>query len=595
MKTLNVSNGIKIFILLLLPLICFPADNTPLSPASSPGQDLNQDALIAVRDFLRKDLEADNIVGAEILIIKNRKALLHDAYGWKDREDSLTMVKNTVFNIRSMSKTFTAAGIQILINQGKLKLDDKAATYLRGFRGGKSQTITIEHLLTHRSGLPISIITDFKDFNKYNSLIDMANAIGETGPETEPGTRFQYSDAGVEVLGSIIEIVCGMPLYEFLNEVLFSPLQMTDTYPVTGLNRKGYNRIASLYGGTSGNWKKFWTPRDAPIYPFTCGSQSFYCTPMDYARFLNMIMAGGIPDNQEILTREAVKRILTPTDEFILPGTEMTYRTGFPDYKVFHGQMSMLFINQKNRLDDQPLIFGYGGSDGTFGWVCPETELIVLYFSQSRNFLNPFPFREFEKMLYRNFINPGWKENQYVIPEKYKRYLGYYSPDGAARNDAKFKILVENENLALEIPGKGIFELNNPDDEGLWIFKITDLLAVSFVKNKTGNITGLLLHQSTPFPKINEENPAEEIKSEYSDYLGTYKMLPLNKEIHLIRKNNQLAIRFSDTHTAELTPPDSKGRWFFKNSNNCIYFGSDKGGRILSFYLVERLRLSRID
>ncbi len=99
-----------------------------------------------------------------------------EAFGWNDKEDSTLMKVNSIFNIHSMTKTFTGAGIQILIENEKLRLYDKASDYLPGFRNPKSKEITIEQLLTHRSGLPLSVI---QDFNEFNSLIELANAIGE--------------------------------------------------------------------------------------------------------------------------------------------------------------------------------------------------------------------------------------------------------------------------------------------------------------------------------------------------------------------------------------------------------------------------------
>src|SRR3954453_17288499 len=90
--------------------------------------------------------KAGTIVGGELLIIKNRKTILHEVYGDRDREDKRPMERNTIFNIRSMTKPLTGVAIQMLVDEGKIKLTDPVVKYLPGFDNDKSRTITIEQL-----------------------------------------------------------------------------------------------------------------------------------------------------------------------------------------------------------------------------------------------------------------------------------------------------------------------------------------------------------------------------------------------------------------------------------------------------------------
>src|SRR5205823_12149417 len=145
---------------------------------------------------------AATIVGGELLVIKNRKTVLHEVYGNRDREDKRPMERNTIFNIRSMTKPLTGAAVQILIDEGKVGLDDPVAKYLPGFDNDKSRAITIKQLLEHRSGLPLTIITARID--QFKDLQAQAQAVGEKGPQFKPNEKFWYSDAGSDTAAAVV-------------------------------------------------------------------------------------------------------------------------------------------------------------------------------------------------------------------------------------------------------------------------------------------------------------------------------------------------------------------------------------------------------
>ena len=104
---------------------------------------LSTTALGQLAQIVEAFVTQNSILGGELLIIKNRKTVLHRVFGWQDRELNSPMTKNSIFNIRSMTKPVTGAAIQILIDQGKLKTEDPVAKYLPGFANEKSKLITI--------------------------------------------------------------------------------------------------------------------------------------------------------------------------------------------------------------------------------------------------------------------------------------------------------------------------------------------------------------------------------------------------------------------------------------------------------------------
>jgi len=440
-------------------------------------------ALEELSATIHQYFEDDYIVGAEFLVTKSGHTIMHEAYGWMDREEQKPMEPNTIFNIRSMTKMLTGASAQILIDEGRLCLDDRVSQYLPGFNNGKSGDITIEQLLTHRSGLPLSTVTSLDEFD---DLYSFANSIGEQGPEFTPGSKFWYSDAGSEALGAVVEVVSGVTLDMFVKERLLYPLDMNDTFYVTEPHAP-LDRFASLYMGTPGLWEKWWMPGE-PFYPFAWGSQSLYSTPMDYARFLSMLMNDGIYDGRRILSEDAVDRILTPVSVMTKLGSDMPAPTGFPFTEVYYGQMSILNIS----LDGQLQVFGHSGSDGTWAWAFPEHDMMICYFTQSRGQVTGI---RLETDIDRLVVNPEYAPPAEII-EKYQPYLGTYISESPASMGEEFTVLIHNEHLGFDIPGLFIFELTDPlEERGRWYFQLDDRLYIQFLRDRAGNTVGLTFYE----------------------------------------------------------------------------------------------------
>ena len=474
---------------LILPTAIWGQTPSSFRPATPESVGFSSDALEELADTVRGYFEDGHMVGGELLVIKNRRTVLHEAFGWKDREDKKPMDLNTICNVRSMTKPFTGAAAQILIDEGKLSLDDPVAKYLPGFDNEKSKTITVEQLLTHRSGLPLSILTSL---DEYEDLYSLANAVGERGPEFTPGSKFWYSDAGSEALGAVVEQISGVLLDEFIAERLLEPLGMNDSfYLLPGKDRDSrWDRIASSYYGSTGSWTKFWKPNGTPLYPFVLGSQSLYSTPMDYARFLAMWMDEGLSlDGQRVLSREAVERMLTPVSVLSQMGSDARMPTFFDGLWTYYGQMSVLYVASETLQGGKPQGVGHSGSDGTIAWAWPELDLMVLYFTQSRGGVSALRLeREIDRLL----IHPGIEPE---IPEEYQPYLGVYLANFGPHHNEEFTVLVLNGRLVLDIPSVFFFELKDPDSRGRWRFVSDNNVSVSFDRDDTGTVTGMRLYE----------------------------------------------------------------------------------------------------
>ena len=481
---------ILIFILFLAAANLGARDNFP--PATAESQGLSPEALQKLKARVQDFLDAEEIVGAEFVVIKNRHTVLHEVFGWKDREDGAAIEKDTLFNLRSMTKTLTGAAAQILIDEGKLKLTDRAAQFLPGFMNPESETITIKQLLSHRSGLPLTILTTVEEMEKHDSLQSVANATGEKGPKFDPDEKFWYSDAGSEVLGAVIEVVTEKSLDDFVTERILTPLKMTRSRYIFGKDPVNDPSVASLYGGGKGNWKRFWSPSNPPFYKFPMGSQSVSGTAQDYARFLAMLMDGGKAGETRLLSEEAVARILTPVSRMSTLGSDTPMPTGFPGHKVYYGQMAVLHLDEKGADPKTPSVIGHTGSDGTYAWAWPKKDLIVLFFTQSRGSASGLSL---ETVIHNLLIDPDAAEEEAVLPEEFQPCLGDYSPQGASPEDKPFTVLFQNGNLAVDVPGRMVFELNGPDDQNRWTFKLSRDISVSFSRDDGGGVEGMKIAQ----------------------------------------------------------------------------------------------------
>jgi CubicO group peptidase (beta-lactamase class C family) len=374
------AHGAVLLVLVVLSWRAAPAsafDGCAFPAASPESQGISAEALEELAGVVRGYVEGKHVVGAELLVIKNRRTVLHEVFGLKDLPAEVPLAPNTIVNIRSMTKPIVGTAIQMLIDDGKLALDDPVAKILPSFDQDKSREITVEHLLTHRGGFPQGQPPE--PLTQYKSLRGLADYWGHRGPDQfEPGDGFCYSDPGVDILGAIVTEVSGMPLERFVAKRLFEPAGMADSFAMVDNQSPLQARISSNHFGSWGSWWRYWKPGDGPLAPFVKGSgTTWYSTPADYARFLALWLDGGVVGERRLLSEASVERALTPR-------SSMDHPTGFRGKRAFYGQLWMLYAQADSAAEARPVVFGHAGSDGTWAWAWPEHDLMVLYFTQSR-------------------------------------------------------------------------------------------------------------------------------------------------------------------------------------------------------------------
>ncbi|KQL43971.1 penicillin-binding protein [Brevibacillus choshinensis] len=165
-----------------------------------------------------------------ILVLEQGEAIFTGSYGFADLERSLPLTHDTVFELASVSKAFTAMGIMLLQEQGKIEYEDKVDSILPDF---PYRDITVRNLLSHTSGLPdyMDLFAQYWDRTKIATNADVLEQLGVHQPAVlfQPNEKFEYSNTGYVLLGSIIEKVSGMSFSEFLKMYIFTPLEMENT------------------------------------------------------------------------------------------------------------------------------------------------------------------------------------------------------------------------------------------------------------------------------------------------------------------------------------------------------------------------------
>jgi CubicO group peptidase (beta-lactamase class C family) len=368
---------------LLLATSHLSAQDVTLSTGDPDEVGLSSAILDAGVELYREAIAAGHLVGAVLLVAKDGKVVLHEALGWRNKGKDLPMEANTMFRMASNTKPPVATAISMLVADGKLEYDDPVRDHIPSFDNYRSGFIQIKHLLSHTSGfrIPTLFLQPYMQASAEHpdapTLQLEAARFGEVGAEVLPGSSYSYSNPGYNTLGALVEIASGQPLEEFLDNRLYTPLGMNDSYHhevAEKLDGKLDRMGAVYYSQEGGEWVPGWEPGDPPQVPFVRASGGMISTASDYAIFCQMYLNGGVYGGERIIREETV-RLMTTTA--FLAGGEAE-----PDRGVRVGYGFGWSV-------DPDGTFSHTGSDGTGAWVDPNHDLIVLVFTQTPRGRNP--------------------------------------------------------------------------------------------------------------------------------------------------------------------------------------------------------------
>lgn len=372
--------------------------------------------LAAIPPMLQGVVDAGDLSGFVTLIFRHGKIAQLNTVGWRDIAAKSPMTRDTLFRIASMTKPVTSVAALMLIEEGKLKLDDPIAEWLPEFATMRvlkkadgplddtypaPRAITVEDLFTHRSGLAYAFSSIGPIAKAYQDALGDPLNIG-TAPDAwlaklaelplvyAPGERLHYS-VSTDVLGFLVGRIEGKPFREVLIERLFRPLGMADTDFYVPPEKRG--RAATVYrqDQESGALNPIaFVQHDTP--PAFCGGGGgLISTADDYLKFARMMMNGGELDGRRYLKRETVALMctnrLTPAQRAI------PFLGAIPMWEGMGFGLGVSIIDAPEKLGPLGMgaigAFGWPGAFGTWWQADPANDLIILYLIQNSIPLEP--------------------------------------------------------------------------------------------------------------------------------------------------------------------------------------------------------------
>lgn len=400
-----------------LALVVFLA--LPVGTATTVGKPeevgLSSERLQRLTQMIQRRIAAGDLAGAVVAIARKGRVAYVNAQGVMDLDTKQPMTSSNMFRIASMTKPVVGVGIMMMVEEGKLRLNDPVSRYIPEFRnmkvavlqtapGGRGgaappatagaqpgppqfytvpaqREITIKDLLTHTSGLGSGPMSN-SDIEKIarkagETLAQYIPRLGGTALEFQPGSRWAYSPgAGFETLGRVIEIASGMPLDRFFRTRIFDPLGMKDiTFWPTDAQLP---RVATVYSRTPTGLTKQVMPNDTMSRNvYFRGSGGLYSTAEDYLPLGIMLAGGGQMSGKRLLSRKTVEMLSAAHVPDTLQGRPAGEGYGLSVRVVTNHAARGTMLSDGT--------FGWTGAQGTHFFVDPKEELTAVLMVQTSN------------------------------------------------------------------------------------------------------------------------------------------------------------------------------------------------------------------
>jgi CubicO group peptidase (beta-lactamase class C family) len=393
---------------LVLPLFAAP---TPVPNVKPEDVGLSSERLALIDRMIERRIAAGEIAGAVTIVARNGRIAHHSAKGVVDLESKQPMRTSTMFRIASMTKPVAGVAVMMLVEEGRLRLNDPVSRYIpefrdqkvavappgaRGARGGRgargaagtppqfttepaARQITIKDLLTHVSGLGSGPMSN-SDIEKVarkegETLAQYIPRLGGTSLEFQPGSRWTYSPgAGFETLGRIVEIASGLPLDQFFRQRIFDPLGMKDIafWPTDAQ----WTRVASVYQrGPNGLAKQTPANDTSSRGIYFRASGGLYSTAEDYIPLGIMLASMGEFSGKHLLGRKTVEMMTAAHVKDTLPGR--------PAGEGYGLSVRVVTDNVRRGTMLSNGTYGWSGAQGTHFFVDPQEKLVGVLMVQT--------------------------------------------------------------------------------------------------------------------------------------------------------------------------------------------------------------------
>jgi len=346
--------------------------------------------LALVHEMLAQHVADGRVAGLVAGVARHGKVVYLESMGWNQIEQGNSMLENSLFQIRSMSKPITAVAAMQLVEQGKMKLGDPVSKYIPSFAEmqvfldpvaadftqtrASEREMTIEDLLLNTAGLSHRFGVLYRQNevrSRGDTLEELVEKVAAVPLVGDPGEQWVYS-ISLTVLGRVIELVSGQEFDDYLDEHVYGPLEMTDT--AFYVPEEKAERLARAYRVSSADRSLSLLPQMAiPITEdpqLLEGAAGIVSSVPDYLRFLQALLNGGELDGERILQTGTVESMTQNQ----VPEALMPFGSNPNNPMLDRGWgygMAVVVDETKSAYGTNNGEFGWSGSLGTFSWADP--------------------------------------------------------------------------------------------------------------------------------------------------------------------------------------------------------------------------------
>ena len=379
---------------------------------------MSSERLERIDKVIKQYVENKWMPGAVAIIARKGTVVYYKGFGYRDIENNDPVQIDDIYRIASMTKAITSVGLMMLYEQGDFLLDDPISKYIPEFKNPvvlekfnpKNSTykvrpakreITIRDLLTHTAGIPYNQPESFKKIYEKEGILDGLHTSNITLKDNilklaklpllhDPGEKFTYG-MNTDILGYLIEVLTDMSLKDYLQQNIFDPLGMKDTY--FNLPESKKDRLAVVYRNDRENKlvKNAETGYDYPIAnnKYFAGGAGLSSTVYDYAIFMQMLLNDGWYNNMQFLSRKTID-LMTTNQIGDLRGKE-SFGLGFA-------------LTTEKNFPKKPSSVGnyfWGGFFSTSYWIDPKEEIVAVFYTQMQPFKHSDIHDKFQILVYQ--------------------------------------------------------------------------------------------------------------------------------------------------------------------------------------------------
>ncbi len=365
------------------------ADGLPMDTPENQG--VSSERLQRLSAAMQRYIDSDMLAGTISLVARNGKVIHLQSQGWKHKETGERMTDDSIFVIMSMTKPIVSTALMMLYEEGYFLLTDPITDWIPELAGKQvivndqygihrvaaDRPITFRHVLSHTAGVDPSraalTAQELELLQREATLQETIVKRASLPLNFHPGDSWQYGSS-TDYVALLVERISGEPLVDFLQENIFDPLQMEDTFYI--VPREKVPRIAAVYSPSGPN-QTIELSR-APEYRETTyfgGVAGLSSTISDYFRFSQMLLNGGELDGARLLSPKTINLMISNhsgDNDVYIRGPGYTFGLGFG------------IVNDAGKARDPltPNTFSWGGAWGTIFWVDPVENMIGIMMTQ---------------------------------------------------------------------------------------------------------------------------------------------------------------------------------------------------------------------